>query len=700
MSLRMKPAAGRQIKKKSRSRALNPEQAEAVARVHGPLLILAGAGSGKTTVITERVVQMLAEGIPSSAIVAVTFTNKSAREMRTRLEGLTGRPALRGMVVSTFHSLGHRILSHEIEHLPGFRKPYSIMPPDDLENVLSDIYREFRLDPSSIKADGTLFWISLCKNSGQPPALFAEDRNLNYEPDLFERIFRRYEEALRSMNAVDFDDLLLLPLRLLRSKKQVLEKYRRRWRYFLVDEYQDTNPVQYELMRLLVGEPGNLCVVGDDDQAIYGWRGADVGIILGFERDYPRAHVVRLETNYRSTGQILEAANAVIAHNQIRVQKRMRATAGNGPPLRAAIGADEEREAQIIADRIEEAMVREKLSPADFAILYRTNFQSRAFEQELRKRNIPHHVVGGYRFFDRREVRDLIGYLRAIANPADEVALSRIINRPRRGIGDTTWRKIGEYMNSRPVSARGGLNSVLEDIESEPGLLPGVRPDTIAAMHAFLELLRKYRKEFTRTRPLAQVLAALISELNFESEFRREGDNDRVVRARMLNLSELTNMLAFFEDNHEGPEPPGLFEFLARLSLLAQDQDSDDPRGRVQLLTFHLSKGLEFPVVFLTGLEEGVFPAPRSIEESESALDEERRLFYVGITRARKELWLTGASSRRRFGERIQVEPSRFLDELPENCLEWVLRETEGDGQNTLTDLLSGLSLRSGGDVG
>ncbi|MCB1173766.1 MAG: UvrD-helicase domain-containing protein [Leptospiraceae bacterium] len=674
---------------------LNPEQARAARHIEGPQLILAGAGSGKTTVITTRIAWLLHRGIAPTAIVAVTFTNKSAREMKQRLSRMLGKKALRGMVVSTFHSLGHRILKQHIETL-GYRLPFSILSPEDLHNVMVDIYRELKLDISQIRDDGVLFKISLCKNSALSPHDFASQKMNLESTDLFCAIYERYHQSLKILNAVDFDDLILLPGKIFRQDPEILERYRHRWRFFMIDEYQDTNHSQYDFLNQMVCPRNNLCVVGDDDQSIYTWRGADINIILGFEKDYPNAQVVRLETNYRSTATILKAANQVIAHNSQRMAKTLRSVSGIGDKIKAIAAADEVREAALIAEQIRSLINGRRLEPGDIAILFRTNFQSRVFEQELRNRNIPHHVVGGYRFFDRREVRDMIAYLRVIANPHDELALSRIINRPRRGIGQGSLQKIMDYLLAQESESRPDLFSIMELIVHEPGLIPGLRKESISAIYEFSEFINEYRKRFSRANRLSVVLAQMISDLKFDLEFQRDGDNENTAKARMLNLGELVNMLAYLEDNWEENEPPDLFDFLARLSMQAQDNDEEHPRGRVQLLTLHLSKGLEYPVVFLSGIEEGLFPAPRTLEENgDLALAEERRLFYVGITRAKQLLYLSRAASRRKFGEHQIVEASRFWDELPQDCLEWIADETveqnNNTRQNVLTDLLAAI---------
>lgn len=677
---------------------LNSEQARAVKTIHGPLLIFAGAGSGKTRVITHRIKHMVASGIPSSSIIAVTFTNRSSKEMKQRLRSMMDRKSMRGMIVSTFHSLGNRILQKEIHLIKGYRNPFSIMTPDETQNIYAEIYKRLKMDPTEIKEDGILFLVSLCKNSGLSPEEFAEERQNRFPADTFTEIYKQYHRHLLSYNAVDFDDLILIPTRIFKENPDVLLRYRRRHRYYLVDEFQDTNPVQYDFLRILVGDDHNVCVVGDDDQSIYGWRGADVNIILGFQRDYPEAAVVRLEYNYRSTGTILDAANSVIVNNAHRVDKKLRATSHEGEKIRAMMGEDEIREAELVADVIQKMIIKEKRSPANFAILYRTNFQSRVFEQELRARNIPLHVVGGYRFFDRREVRDVISYLRVIANPRDEISLKRIINRPRRGIGDATIKKINDYILNYEEEERPDFEQVIEKMMETPGLISGIKSDTVAKLREFVEFLEHYRKQFSNAVKLSPVLGGMIKELNFEMEFLRDGDKDNVAKARMLNLSELVNMIAFMENNWEEAEKPTLYNFLAQISMQAGDNENEDrPQEKVQLLTLHLSKGLEYPIVFLTGMEEGIFPAPRSLAESskeEIALAEERRLLYVGITRAREHLYLTCSATRKKFGETLDVEPSRFFDEIPENLVEWIYNCDQNNDSETPPEdmLLAGLS--------
>ena len=677
-------------------RGLNPEQRSAVDAVRGPLLVFAGAGTGKTRVITHRIQKMVRTGIPSGSIVAVTFTNRSAREMKERMSKMLNRKEMRGMIVSTFHSLGNRILKKDITRLSGYRSPFSILSQDDALGLVSDIYRELKLDPTSVRDDGILFRISLCKNSGQKPENFAASAGT--AADFFLDVFERYQKALLSNNAVDFDDLILLPQRIFGQHPEALAQYRKKHQHFLVDEFQDTNPAQYSLLRLLVGDRSNICVVGDDDQAIYGWRGADVDIIRNFRKDFPKAPVVRLEWNYRSTAVVLEAANALIQNNTGRVDKVLKATAGRGVPIVQLMTNDENHEAEQVGDIIEGLLRGNHRRPADMALLYRTNFQSRVFEMEFRRRGIPHYVIGAYRFFDRREVKDLIAYMRVIANPRDEISLKRIINRPRRGIGAGSIGKLHEHLSSMQGDRSLSFWELLLLLRGEPGVVAGLKPDAVAALVEFTELIEKFRREFAGAGSIADALNALLRDLDFESEFRREGTEDKALTARMMNLSEVVNMAAQYSERaRTDGEDPDLFGFLNRISLMSTDNDDENPSGRVHLLSFHLAKGLEYPVVFLTGMEEGLFPAHRSLTESadaDAALQEERRLFYVGITRAREQLFLSLAASRRKFGESSLVEPSRFLSEIPAHLVE--VRGGQEDRENALTGLLSGLEKMRG----
>jgi len=666
---------------------LNPEQNAAVNHLHGPLLIFAAAGTGKTRVITHRISKLLAAGVAPGAIVGVTFTNKAAREMRDRLTRLLPakkgkRAPNRGMVIATFHSLGNRILREHIREL-GYHLPYSIFSADDSLSLLAEIYAERKMSLENLKEDRIQTLISFYKNSEEKAELFAQNQS-RVPADFFLEVLSAYQEKLKDLNAVDFDDLIRLPVQLLRTLPEILAAYRERWSHFLVDEFQDTNPLQYRFIKTLSAEKNNICVVGDDDQSIYAWRGADLNIILGFHRDYPEAQVVKLERNYRSTARILEAASQVIANNKERAAKVLKATGLPGELIKLYAAPDEVQEAVYVADTIKTALIRKRRKPEDFAILFRTNFQSRVFEQELRKRSIPLHVVGGYKFFERREVRDLIAYLRLLANPRDELSLLRIINRPVRGIGEKT---IARLQSLRDGSGTRTLFDAMVVAVAEPHLLPGLKKEAMNELMEFLNLLEDERKSFLKNKVSSSV-QSLIKRLDFRRQFLRDGDEDSAVRARELNLQELVNMAAYMEEDADGEEV-SLFDFLSRISLLTADDD-DAPGGRVQLITVHQSKGLEFPVVFVAGLEDGTFPSRRSIEESEAGLAEERRLFYVALTRAREDLYLSYCLTRRRAGALLECQMGQLLAEVPAHLLDLVnAEETEGSPLLSLADRLS-----------
>jgi DNA helicase-2/ATP-dependent DNA helicase PcrA len=669
---------------------LNPEQFQAVRHIEGPLIIFAGAGSGKTRVIVHRIKNMLDHKIPGHSIVAVTFTNKSANEMKERLKTLVDRQKLRGMVISTFHSLGNRILQKEIGVL-GYRKPYTILDETDRLQVLRNIYKELGLNPDDVKNQNILFLISLAKNSNKKIENWIEENEfyfLELNKDTFYEIYHLYHKFLYSLNSIDFDDLIILPIKIFKNYSEILEKYQRKYKYFLVDEFQDTNPLQYELLKLLSNHTRNVCVVGDDDQSIYGWRGADVSIIQNFKKDYPDATIVILNKNYRSTQIIIDAAYSVIKNNLRRIEKKVVSVNQNGEKIKIIECYDEKEEAELVAELIQKRILREKKKLGDFAILYRTNYQSRIFESELRKRNIPHYVVGGYRFFDRKEVKDILAYLRVIANPLDEVSLLRIINFPKRGIGEGTIEKIYEFIMNYEKENKEKLSFIdaLYKIINEPNLIKGIHNSQFEAILNFIEFLEKYKKEFSINRSMTNSLYKMIHDLNLEEEFLKEGDKEEVARARMLNVSEIVNMLSYFEEEWDEPQPPTLFDFLSRISLLSSGQDHyEQDKGKVQLLTLHLSKGLEFDVVFLCGMNEKIFPAERSLQESkemEYSLEEERRLYYVGITRAKKELILTYTLFRRKFGEEIAQEPSRFLYEIPKHLVDWQYQYLKQENQN------------------
>jgi DNA helicase-2/ATP-dependent DNA helicase PcrA len=626
-------------------RGLNAQQREAVLASEGPVLILAGAGSGKTRVITHRIAHLILErGVPADAILAVTFTNKAAAEMKARAEALVQGGALRGWI-STFHSLCVRLLRRDAE-AAGLPRDFVIYDEDDQLAAVRAALKELDLSEKVHAPRRVLSRLSARKNAARSRGPDEED---SLAESLLGRIGERYQRQLAAAQALDFDDLLLRAVDLLATREDVRESYRRRFRYLLVDEYQDTNRAQYELVRHLAGAEGNVTVVGDEDQSIYSWRGADIQNILDFEHDFPGARVLRLEENYRSTQAILDVASALVAHNQRRKGKTLRAVAEGGEPVRLHQAADEYQEAAWVVGRL-----RARPGGGRAAVLYRMNSQSRLFEEALMRHGIPYAVVGGVGFYERREVKDLLAYLRLVLNPADPVAFRRILNVPARGIGAKSLDEI-----ERLAAARGlTLWDALGVVEGE-ALLPARATQPLARFRSLIEALRAETAHLTLSALLSRILeltgysAALAQEDSQESQDRLE------------NLAELLSAAADYEGREEEPTPAG---FLDRVSLLS---DTDLVRGDapVVLMTLHSAKGLEFQDVFLVGVEEGLMPHSRS-QASPEALEEERRLCYVGMTRAMSRLHLTWAQSRQVFGQRRLAEPSRFLTELPRDRVE------------------------------
>ena len=675
--------------------SLNPQQRQAVEHERGPLLLLAGAGSGKTRVITCRIVWLLQHvGVTAKQILAVTFTNKAAREMRERVEQMVGRKGCKGMVISTFHSLCVQILKQHIEKL-GYKKNFSIYAASDQQRLVRDLLREQVSDAGSKDADQVLWQISAAKNRLVSAANFQPDLK---KPDTYltAEIYPRYQKALKAFNAVDFDDLLLLTVRLFEEFPQVLHFYQQQFQYQMVDEYQDTNPVQYRLLRQLSGGHGNLCVVGDDDQSIYGFRGADVATILNFEQDFPGTQVIKLEQNYRSSGHILAAANAVITHNKKRRAKALWTADGAGEKVEYLLCEDDEDEARQIMERIHSERFKRQLEYRDFAILYRTNSQSRPFEEQLRYENIPYVLIGGQQFFDRKEVKDLIAYLRVLVNPLDEVNLLRILNYPKRGIGGTSADRLIRLSAESQTS--------LWQLLQQAAAIEDLPPKALGAIGDFVELLNRYRKRFNQPQSMVETLSQLVSELKLEAELYRQETDPQKARRRIENQAEVVNAMGAYLERE--PEP-SLAGFLERVSLLDNDQigrhdkEKKLAQNAVTLMSLHSSKGLEFPVVFLVGMEEESLPHKKSIYETFD-IDEERRLCYVGMTRARVQLVLLGARKRRRYGSLSQRDPSRFLAEIPADTLlrlsSEVPRETsEAEKEQLANSFFAGISNLLGG---
>jgi DNA helicase-2/ATP-dependent DNA helicase PcrA len=639
------------------ARELNPAQLEAVLHRPGPLVVVAGAGSGKTRVITYRLARLVATGADPRRIIAVTFTNKAAGELRERVDKLLWermKVGSRGLWVGTFHAISARILRQWGEAV-GLRKDFVIYDDDDQKRLLGRVLTDLKVPERMFPVRQVLSAIDRAKNSGISAASFNSD---DYFDDVVGKAYKLYEERLAAANATDFGGLLMRTLELVASGTPASQEIAERFDHVLVDEFQDTNSVQYRLVRLLSNRTGSMTVVGDEDQSIYRWRGADIRNILDFERDHPGARVVKLEQNYRSTGNILRAANAVIEKNTERRPKRLFTEAGDGDPITVFEGETERDEAEFVASRIEEALST-ALAPRDFAVFYRTNAQSRVLEDALRARDIPYAVVGGTRFFDRAEIKNLIAYLRAIANPDDGLSLQRIVNVPARGIGATTVDKIGDLIYARKISAW----AALELCSTDEALL-GAGPRKKVA--AFVELMRKLRTEGAGLGP-----ASLAEKVLEESGYRDAlaGEATMEAEGRIENLLELVAQMREYERE---AEEPTLHGFLERVALASDVDGYDAEKGAVSLMTVHTAKGLEFPVVFITGLEERIFPHARSVDD-DSAVEEERRLCYVAVTRARTLLHLSRVRRRRLSGQELPGIPSRFLRDLPLEGVEQII---------------------------
>ena len=655
---------------------LNPEQTEAVLYDGPALLIFAGAGSGKTRVLTHRIAHLLESGrARPHEILAITFTNKAAGEMRERVQSLIG-PEARHMWVSTFHSACVRILRRDYE-AAGLKSTFSIYDSADQVAVMKLVMNELDLDPKKFSPKALLARISTYKDELIEPdvaAAAAESASRFSIDHAAGRAYGAYQRRLEAANAVDFDDIIVKTVRLLRDHPDVAQRYRNQFRHILVDEYQDTNHAQYVLIRELVGSTGHLTVVGDADQSIYAFRGASIRNILEFEKDYPDAHVIRLERNYRSTQNILSAANAVIANNAGRPPKNLWTDAGAGERIVGYVGGNEHEEAQFIADEVRRLTTSEQVAPADIAVMYRANAQSRAIEDRFMRADIPYKVVGGTRFYERKEVKDMLAYLAAVVNEDDDVATRRIVNTPRRGIGDTAIEAVARFQREHNLeAARSGnpLMSFGQALRAADDLaLPARSARAIAEFVALMDDLRS----LARDNGPAGVLDAIADRSGMLRQMRASEDPQDA--SRIENVMELVAVgREFSEDNPEGTHA----DFLEKVALVAdadQIPDADGSGGVVTLMTLHTAKGLEFPVVFVVGLEDGTFPHMRSIESGETKdLEEERRLAYVGLTRARERLYLTRAVERASWGAPQFLPASRFVEEIPGDLVDW--RESE-----------------------
>ena len=628
-------------------KTLNAQQKEAVTTLDGPIMILAGAGSGKTRVIIQRIAYLIQKKqVPPQQIIAVTFTNKAAEEMRKRLQGiLSGKQE--GIHLSTFHSLGVGLLRNSIHHL-GYRSNFIIYDTRDQFSVIKTIMEDQDFDDSElIDAKSVHYEICQAKSTGVLPEEFM-DQHASQQKQLVGKIFRHYQKTMKGCNAIDFDDILNLTLTLFEEYPEVMDSLTERFRYIMVDEYQDTNHIQYKLLRHLTKRHRNLCVVGDDDQSIYGWRGAEVKNILDFERNYPDVKFIRLEQNYRSTQKILTAANQVISENTQRMPKKLWSEKHVGEKLDWLLADSEEEELEAVTRKIRTKIMQQGRRYLDYSILYRSNFQSRLVEEALREAKIPYRMLGGTSFYDREEIRDALAYLKVIHNPNDEVSLHRIINTPRRGIGKTSLIKAYEYCHETHLP----LFKVMRDARK----YERIPKDSAFKMEIFTGIISNYKQRFANE-VLGTVLKDLLDEIGYLRFLETRSGDAKTRERRIMNVLELQVSVRKFSDKF--PEA-NLQSFLERVSLFTQsDNDPETKADQVSIMTLHSAKGLEFPFVFMVGMSEGVFPNNRAIEEGGE--DEERRLCYVGITRAQQELTFSMAKSRKRYGESIKQEPSRFL---------------------------------------
>lgn len=631
---------------------LNPMQKEAVLHTEGPLLILAGAGSGKTRVLTHRIAYLIEEKeVNPWNILAITFTNKAAGEMRERVDSLVGFGA-ESIWVSTFHSTCVRILRRYIEHL-GYTTSFSIYDSDDQKTLMKQVFKTLDIETKQYKERSVLGIISSAKDKLISPEEFLLNAGQDFRQKKVGEIYREYQNQLKKNNALDFDDLIVKTVELFQNDSQILDYYQERFRYIMVDEYQDTNTAQFKLISLLASKYGNLCVVGDDDQSIYRFRGADIENILSFEQTFPGARVIKLEQNYRSTQNILDAANGVIRHNRGRKEKSLWTANGTGDEILFKQFDDARDEADYIARQIRDS----EFSYQDQAVLYRTNAQSRLLEERCIFYNVPYRLVGGVNFYQRKEIKDILAYLKTVANGVDDLSVLRIINVPKRGIGATSMGRVTMFASEHGMS----LYSALREARMVPGL--GKAVEKIGRFISQMECFRAMAQ--SEEYSIQDLIEAILEETGYEEELKAEGEIE--AETRMENIQELINKAAAYE---EDSQHPSLDEFLEQVALVADIDNVDSSEDRVTLMTLHSAKGLEFPKVYLAGMEDGLFPGMMAVSSDDPTdMEEERRLCYVGITRAKKELVITAARKRMTHGETRYCKPSRFVEEIPAELL-------------------------------
>ncbi|MBJ6136032.1 DNA helicase Rep [Marinobacter litoralis] len=669
---------------------LNPRQREAVRYADGPLLVLAGAGSGKTSVITRKIAHLIEElGIPGRHIAALTFTNKAAREMKERVGKIVDRGKARGLIVSTFHNLGLNIIRDEHSHM-GYHPGFSIFDAEDAKALLQDLMMRGGSAEAGDEVNDVQMTISSWKNALRSPAE-AYSKAADEREQRIAIIYKQYNEYLLAYNAVDFDDLILLPVQLFRDFPDVLAKWRKKIRYLLVDEYQDTNVCQYELVKQLVAERAAFTVVGDDDQSIYAWRGARPENLVQLKEDFPSLKIVKLEQNYRSTGRILRSANTVIANNPHVFEKALWSDHTIGEEIRIIRCRSEDAETERVATEILDQKLKNGLNFQDFAVLYRGNHQARLLEMKLQAYQIPYRLSGGQSFFSKSEIKDAMSYLRLLINPDDNAAFLRVVNVPRREIGPRTLEQLSHYARSRNVS----LFKALSDMGAETH----VTEKGLDRLRRFAHWVDKTCERLFSEDPIP-VIKQLFTDIEYEEWLHQHSGSPKQAERRMENIWYLVESIQRMLDDGKGTaDELGIEDAIAKLILrdMMEQREEEDDSDKVQLLTLHASKGLEFPHVFIMGLEEEILPHRSSIEEGN--IEEERRLMYVGITRARETLALTYAASRKQYGEKLETIPSRFLDELPEEDVKW---EGLGDqdkeanqkkGKATLSALIGDLGL-------
>ena len=618
---------------------LNPQQCLTARQTEGAFLVIAGAGSGKTRTITYRIANMLDKGIPQSAILALTFTNKAAREMADRVKELVGRK-LPMLTISTFHAFGVKVLRESINHL-GFKDNFSIYDQADKMALIKETARSLKIDPAEL-------------NLYDLANLFSDIKTGRARWDaatgIYSPIYDEYNELLKLYNAVDFDDLIVLPIKLFKEHPEVLEKYRKRYRYIMVDEFQDTSKIQYDLVYLLAQKSRNICVVGDDDQSIYSWRGANYENIVQFEKDFPEVKEIKLEQNYRSTGTILDAANSIIAHNTKRKKKNLWSRSGEGNPIELCYPDNEIKEAQFIAETITLLHMQENLPYEKFGILVRTNSLTTAIEDALLMEGIPYAVSGGQSFFQRKEIKDIIAYLRVITNPDDDISLLRIINTPRRGIGKKALEQITDLGKKEKCSVFAALQK-LDKYED------------------FVNMITAYKGKFLSGKNLAATLTALVEEIRYWDYLVMEYQkNEKEAKWKYKNVLTFISLLDRWERENETEE--SIYSYLNKITLITRDDNQDSEGGKVGLMTIHAAKGLEFKVVFLAGCEDAIIPHARALEEDPANIEEERRLFYVAVTRAMDKLYITSCKMRHHLRDCVTCIPSRFLEEIPAELIQ------------------------------